>query len=47
MGYHRPTAAFNPGKRSEHKERMYFIETVPHHHGDAIFTMGGQREKVQ
>ena len=27
MGYHRPVAAFNPGKRSEHEERIYFRET--------------------
>ncbi len=26
MGYHRPVAAFNAGKRSEHQERRYFIE---------------------
>jgi hypothetical protein len=26
MGYHRPVAAFNPGKRSEHHERLYFVE---------------------
>ncbi len=26
MGYHRPVAAFNAGKRSEHQERRYFVE---------------------
>jgi len=26
MGYHRPVAAFNAGKRSEHRERQYFHE---------------------
>jgi hypothetical protein len=26
MGYHRPVAAFNAGKRSEHAERRYFVE---------------------
>jgi hypothetical protein len=26
MGYHRPVSAWNPGKRSEHAERRYFIE---------------------
>ena len=26
MGYHRPVAAFNSGKRSEHAERRYFVE---------------------
>lgn len=24
MGYHRPVSAFNPGKQSEHAERIYF-----------------------
>jgi len=27
MGYHRPVAAFNAGKRSEHRERCYFVES--------------------
>jgi anaerobic ribonucleoside-triphosphate reductase len=27
MGYHRPVSAFNPGKRSEHGERLYFSES--------------------
>jgi hypothetical protein len=27
MGYHRPVAAFNVGKRAEHAERCYFTET--------------------
>jgi hypothetical protein len=26
MGYHRPVAAWNPGKQSEHAERRYFTE---------------------
>ena len=29
MGYHRPVAAFNAGKRSEHQERRYFVEQGP------------------
>ena len=28
MGYHRPVSAFNPGKRSEHRERVFFREPV-------------------
>jgi hypothetical protein len=27
MGYHRPVSAFNAGKRSEHTERQYFVES--------------------
>ena len=27
MGYHRPVAAFNLGKRAEHADRCYFTET--------------------
>jgi hypothetical protein len=26
MGYHRPVTSFNPGKQSEHKERIHFSE---------------------
>jgi hypothetical protein len=26
MGYHRPVSAFNAGKRSEHRERQYYVE---------------------
>ena len=26
MGYHRPVAAWNPGKRAEHSERRYYLE---------------------
>ena len=26
MGYHRPVAAYNPGKKSEHEERAHFVE---------------------
>jgi len=32
MGYHRPVAAFNAGKRSEHRERQYFVEEAPAHY---------------
>ncbi len=28
MGYHRPVAAFNPGKQSEHSERTFFRESA-------------------
>ncbi|HXI87102.1 MAG TPA: ribonucleoside triphosphate reductase [Parvularculaceae bacterium] len=28
MGYHRPVSAFNPGKQSEHGERLHFDERV-------------------
>lgn len=28
MGYHRPVAAFNPGKQAEHAERKLFREGV-------------------
>ncbi|MDR2017002.1 MAG: anaerobic ribonucleoside-triphosphate reductase [Burkholderiales bacterium] len=27
MGYHRPVASFNIGKKSEHRERRFFCET--------------------
>jgi hypothetical protein len=27
MGYHRPVSAFNAGKRSEHRDRLYFRES--------------------
>lgn len=26
MGYHRPVASFNTGKKGEHKERRFFAE---------------------
>ena len=26
MGYHRPVASFNIGKKGEHRERRFFIE---------------------
>lgn len=26
MGYHRPVSAFNPGKQSEHADRVFFEE---------------------
>ena len=28
MGYHRPVSEFNPGKQSEHRERVHFVETT-------------------
>lgn len=27
MGYHRPVSQFNPGKQSEHSERLHFRES--------------------
>lgn len=27
MGYHRPISEFNPGKQSEHRERVHFVES--------------------
>ena len=27
MGYHRPVESFNIGKKGEHKERSYFVES--------------------
>ncbi len=30
MGYHRPVSAFNPGKQSEHAERIHFKENYHH-----------------
>jgi hypothetical protein len=29
MGYHRPVASFNLGKKGEHKERLHFREGAP------------------
>lgn len=29
MGYHRPVASFNIGKKGEHAERRFFREDVP------------------
>ena len=29
MGYHRPVSAWNPGKKSEQAERVYFREAAP------------------
>jgi anaerobic ribonucleoside-triphosphate reductase len=26
MGYHRPVASFNIGKKGEHRERRFFVE---------------------
>ncbi|MCL6271556.1 anaerobic ribonucleoside-triphosphate reductase [Sansalvadorimonas sp. 2012CJ34-2] len=31
MGYHRPVAAFNPGKQQEQKDRKHFIERTANH----------------
>ncbi|MBT3277476.1 anaerobic ribonucleoside-triphosphate reductase [Candidatus Thioglobus sp.] len=28
MGYHRPVTSFNPGKQSEHADRLCFTEQV-------------------
>lgn len=28
MGYHRPVSEFNPGKQSEHNERLHFEENA-------------------
>ena len=36
MGYHRPVASFNIGKRSEHKERRFFNEK----HADKLIGNG-------
>ena len=27
MGYHRPVTSFNTGKKSEHRERLHFVES--------------------
>ncbi len=27
MGYHRPVASFNEGKKGEHYERQFFVES--------------------
>ncbi len=27
MGYHRPVTSFNKGKKSEHRERRFFVES--------------------
>lgn len=28
MGYHRPVASFNTGKKGEHRERQFFAERL-------------------
>ena len=33
MGYHRPVSEFNPGKQSEHRERVHFVEPPAVAHG--------------
>ena len=35
MGYHRPVAAFNAGKRSEHRERRHYSE-APQARGSVV-----------
>ncbi|HEX4912004.1 MAG TPA: anaerobic ribonucleoside-triphosphate reductase [Permianibacter sp.] len=32
MGYHRPVAEFNLGKKSEHRERQHFVEKCCGHY---------------
>ncbi len=32
MGYHRPVAEFNLGKKSEHRERKHFVEKCCGHY---------------
>ena len=32
MGYHRPVASFNIGKKGEHHERRFFTERSARHH---------------
>ncbi len=32
MGYHRPVASFNLGKKGEHNERRFFSEARAHPH---------------
>jgi Anaerobic ribonucleoside-triphosphate reductase len=32
MGYHRPVASFNIGKKGEHSERCFFREELTHPH---------------
>lgn len=43
MGYHRPVSAFNPGKRSEHRERLYFREPAVDQAGGCDGMGGAQR----
>ncbi|MFP5419478.1 MAG: anaerobic ribonucleoside-triphosphate reductase [Gammaproteobacteria bacterium] len=33
MGYHRPVTSFNKGKKSEHRERRFFVEDHCSHGG--------------
>ncbi len=33
MGYHRPVASFNIGKKGEHSERRFFVEEHAGPHG--------------
>lgn len=39
MGYHRPIDNFNPGKRAEHAERLYFSEPGTHQDSGRIGTL--------
>lgn len=32
MGYHRPVESFNIGKKGEHQERKFFIESAQQRH---------------
>jgi hypothetical protein len=32
MGYHRPVASFNIGKKGEHSERRFFVEELARPH---------------
>jgi hypothetical protein len=32
MGYHRPVASFNIGKKGEHSERRFFVEALARPH---------------
>ena len=34
MGYHRPVAAWNPGKKSEHADRRFYRENATQSPGD-------------
>ena len=41
MGYHRPVTSFNKGKKSEHRERRFFVEA----RNDERVGMAGQAEQ--
>jgi hypothetical protein len=46
MGYHRPVSAFNPGKRSEHMERRYFLEQSKGHAACCRQSRGAQAQRT-